>query len=168
MIASFLIFIFAVTLFFFVVINSKINQPERIVCVDAGPVANVNPQVLLEKTKFEPMGVFRTPDGRLLTSEHYQRITVCGTCMVPKGIQSGQTLIVEKIKEGQQQAIKQEDILLIYVPDKQIYKIRVCAGEEADDRYATYYFDESEQRKDSSNPHRKQDVKGIVRYILPG
>ena len=164
-----LICLFVGTLLLYALFNKLINAPERIECVDAGPVASVDPQDLHSRVKFEPMGIFRTEDGKLLTSADYQRITVSGNCMGPKGIRSGQDLLVEKIKGGRDLSLKKGDILLIHVPDKDIYKIR--AYEKKTDKdpnvYETYYYDEARKKVLSSKPHKKDYVQGVVRYILP-
>ena len=164
-----LICLFVGTLLLYALFNKLINAPERIECVDAGPVASVDSQALHSRVKFEPMGIFRTEDGKLLTSADYQRITVSGNCMVPRGILSGQDLLVEKIKDGRDLSLKEGDILLIHVPDKNLYKIR--AYEEKTDEnpnvYKTYYYDEAGEKKYSSKPHKKDYIQGVVRYILP-
>lgn len=164
-----LICLFVGTLLLYALFNKLINAPERIECVDAGPVSSVDPQDLHSRVKFEPMGIFRSEDGKLLTSADYQRITVSGNCMVPRGICSGQDLLVEKIKDGRDLSLKEGDILLIHVPDKNLYKIR--AYEEKTDEnpnvYKTYYYDEAGEKKYSSKPHKKDYIQGVVRYILP-
>lgn len=164
-----LICLFVGTLLLYALFNKLINAPERIECVDAGPVSSVDPQDLHSRVKFEPMGIFRSEDGKLLTSADYQRITVSGNCMVPRGIRSGQDLLVEKIKDGRDLSLKEGDILLIHVPDKNLYKIR--AYEEKTDKnpnvYKTYYYDEAGEKKYSSKPHKKDYIQGVVRYILP-
>ena len=165
-----LICLFVVTLLLYALFNKLINAPEWIECVDAGPVSSVDPQELHSRVKFEPMGIFRTEDGKLLTSADYQRITVSGNCMGPREeIRSGQDLLVEKIKDGRDLSLKKGDILLIHVPDKNIYKIR--AYEKKTDKdpnvYETYYYDEAGNKVPSSKPHKKDYVQGVVRYILP-
>lgn len=164
----FLIAVFVFALFFLWLLNRMVNGPECIEGVDAGPASNVNPQDLVDHRSFEPMGVYRTPDGKILTSERYRRVAVVGSCMEPRGIKQGDKLLVEKRRDGEQLQINQGDILLIYLKDRGFYKIRAYEGETEDGTaYNTYYYDDNGQKKDSSQPHKKESVEGIVRYVLP-
>lgn len=90
--------------------------------------------------------------------------------MEPLNIKSGDILLVKKFdkKEDLSAMIRQGDILLIYLSDKKIYKIRAFGGYRDAEKSLlnTYRFDDNRQKKDSSKPHRKEDIVGRVEYNL--
>ena len=75
--------------------------------------------------------------------------------------------MVKKINEKESicNQIKKGDILLIYLSDNDIYKIRVFDRYEGED-LVTYRYDDNGRRQDSSRNHKESSIIGIVKYRL--
>ncbi len=161
----YLVLTFAIAIVVLLLFNSLINRAECIECVDAGPSKEVNINELNKGCRVAPMGVFRTPDNKVVTSSQFRRVSVKGNCMKPRGIHSGQELLVEKMRDDL--SVHPNDILLIYLDDKKIFKLRVLESITPEGDYNTYYFDDEGKTKASTKPHKPESVKGVVRYIIP-
>ena len=106
--------------------------------------------------------------GSILPLE-YQRVIVHGHCMEPRGIMDCSQLWVKSINREKDFSlqVKHDDILLIYLSDKNIYKLRIFDKYLDNDRLLTYrYNPKTKERVDSSIPHKRESVVGVVKYAV--
>lgn len=171
MIVFFYIFAFFAISFFALVLYI-LSRPEQVLCVDAGPVADANIQVLNSKTK-DCKTIYLKSSTSKLSPSRYFRVLVEGNCMEPLGILTGSVLIVEKIegKDKLKRELRPGDILLITLEDKKISKIRVYNREVDNEEggepmLETFYYENTKPKKSSQN-HKYENVHGVVRYLLP-
>lgn len=109
----------------------------------------------------------RAADNTILDTTNLIRVLVHGCCMVPVGIMDGNQLFVEKINKNKAFSlqVKHDDIMLIYIKDKNVYKLRVFDKFGNDENLVTFrYNQETGEIQYSSRPHTRESVIGIVRY----
>lgn len=162
----FLIILLAVVVIYayFNIISGK---QEFVQCVEAGPTLAINAKRLKELSFYDRHRTIQKTDGQEIDTSGMIRIVVKGNCMRPKNIESGAQLLVKKISEKESicNQIKKGDILLIYLSDNDIYKIRVFDRYEGED-LVTYRYDDNGRRQDSSRNHKESSIIGIVKYRL--
>ena len=145
--------------------NVCVGGREYIQCVDAGPTKDVTAEFLKEKSFYDERKIVRDQNDKIVDTHNMMRIVVQGDCMKPKGIFSGDQLLVEKIdrKKTFEEQIKKGNIVLIYLADKGIYKIRIFEDYEEDGSLKTYHYIEN-KRRNSKYPHKRNCVLGKVVY----
>jgi len=138
---------------------------DKVIFVETGSVANVDEAELKIKRSVPPK-IFRLPDGTYASSHKFIRIIVKGSCMSKKGICSGEEWLVEAVNrhEKLENQIRPGNVLLIYLEDKGIYKIREFKSFTAREELMTLYYDKDGLEHLSSKPHSVKSVVGIVKY----
>ena len=104
-----------------------------------------------------------------IDSENLLRVLVHGHCMEPIGIMDGAQVFAEKIiksKDFSMQA-KYGDVLLIYLEDKNMFKLRIFEKYNQDKDLITYRYDQkTRQKRYSTNPHTIDSVVGVVKFKI--
>lgn len=149
----------------YVFCNLILNR-DRVLSVEAGDTGNVNPVELRKKSFYAPHRVFKDADGNVINTFDMIIVKVCGDCMCPRNIPNGSELLVKKIHSANSahDIIKKDNILLIHLKDKDLYKIRIFDDFNGNNELKTYRFNKNGEKVDSSRPHRIEDVIGIVKY----
>ena len=148
---------------FFGIVLKKLSESDMVIPTEAGPTDHVN-----VPPPYKTKSICPKINGQYLDMSRYIRTVVCGYCMQPKKIYNGDNVLVKKIDTTKDlmSQIKKEDILFLYVSEKNIYKFRVLDRIGEDGALYTKYYDANGQEKHSSRPHTQQMVLGIARYKL--
>lgn len=138
---------------------------DRIIFVEAGSVTDID-EAELKSKKSVLSKIFRLPDGTYASSHKYIRIIVRGDCMSKKRICSGEEWLVETVdrQERLEKQIRPGNVLLIYLEDKGIYKIREFKCFTAEKELVTFYYGKDGVEHLSSKPHSAKSVIGVVKY----
>lgn len=141
------------------------GHAETVTAVEAGSTGKVSPKWINSKSFKAPRCQYKI-NGEIIDSSLYMRLVVEGNCMMPRGIASGDQLLALKVNDAEElkKELQHDCIVLIYLEDIDLYKIRVFDRLEGDN-LITYYYDER-KRKDSSRPHSIHSIKGIVKYAI--
>ena len=144
------------------------NKPEYVICVEAGPSDNVSYEDLKSCSFYDHKVVIRDKDGTNINTSDMFRVVVRGNCMKPKSIEDGAQLLVKKINPLSEfsSQIKQGDILLIHLNDSRIDKIRIFDEYNNNGELLTYRYDNNSVRINSSKPHKKSSIIGVVKYKI--
>lgn len=110
--------------------------------------------------------VIRLPNGMYANTRSYYRIHIIGGCMTTIGIRRDEEWLASKLKKRKKitEQIAKGDVLLIYLVDKNIYKIRRFDSVDDNGKLRTYYYNEDGSVHESSKPHAPESVMGVVRY----
>lgn len=164
-----LCFFIALTVLLFIYYQSskKSADKEYVRCVEAGPTADLTAKELERNSFYDRRRELKDADGHYIDRTNLERIVVKGGCMAHRGIPSGSQLLVDPIRntEDFSRKVKEHDILMIYIADKKIYKIRELDHVEASEAY-TFCYNPDGSRHNSSKPHKIESVKGVVRYRI--
>ena len=143
-------------------------RKETVIVAEAGKVSDMTedyqPYVYMNPIRMQN----RRQKSSILPPD-YQRVIVHGHCMEPRGIMDCSQVIVKNINHDKDFSlqVKHGDILLIYLEDKDIYKLRVFDKYIEKDQLLTYRFNpKTGERIDSSIPHKRDSVIGVVEYGL--
>lgn len=121
--------------------------------VEAGPLTEAHPDL----NRPMPVCVGNLKMNRAL---HY--FVVKNDCMIPKEIRPDDIIGVRMFDENfTVENVEEGKILLIYLPEKEIYKMRIKGEPAEDNAYNTYYYRNNEKTK-SSRPHGADSIKGVV------
>lgn len=140
---------------------------EYVRCVEAGPTADLSAEELKRYSFYDRRRELRDKDGTFIDRSNMERVVVKGGCMEKRGIPNGSQLLVDTIRSAEdfRQKVKPHDILMIYIADKDIYKIREFDHVEGSKAY-TFCYNPDGSRHDSSRTHSIESVKGVVRYRI--
>lgn len=117
--------------------------------------------------KREKSRIIQLPNGLYANTKSFHRVAVVGTCMEKIGIMSGDEWLAEKIKSKKlKERLKSDDVLLIYLKDKNEYKLRRLRKVLPAGQFATYYYKPDGTEHDSRNHHSSESILGVVRYKL--
>lgn len=157
--------IYVVILLGLIFVYFLLNYVMRLVPeVEAGPIAETK-ATGFRQVKDNFQSTYRSTDknGR---SAIYRKFIVKGTCMENKGIKEGSLIDVrlfdKEEKKNLAEKLAKEDIVLIYLNDKDFkgYKIRIV--KELEDKFALTYYYNGQNPKDSSRPHFYSAILGKV------
>lgn len=145
--------------------STRYARKDTVLGVEAGPLPGGD-CALPEKK--EGSKVIRLTDGRYINTRDYIRIMVYGGCMRPRNILNGEEWLVEPIDKRKplREQIKERDVLLIYLSDKNLYKIREFKDFNGNGLLNTFYYEENGTEHASSHPHTPESVRGVVRYAI--
>ena len=150
--------------------NSFRKQKEKkIICAEAGPTKDISRSIPCNNpfTFFDKI----TANGKVINEREYFPITVKGSCMERRNIFSGDILYVKKVNalsiEEKKEIIKEKDILLIYLPEKDEYKIREFEDIDSENRAKTFYYNSDGSKHYSTFSHDFQRIEGIISYKVP-
>lgn len=163
-------FIFPICAIILLLLYALLNRPQRIIIADAGPTRELTGKEQNAKKTYTPYQIIYTPHGNLINTRHYLRIKVDGKCMEPRGILDKSQILVEPLTETQRTYFKKyvrlEDVVLIHLKDKDVYKLRILQNYDNEKELITYRYLSNGEKHRSSRNHRPEDVVGIVRYII--
>jgi len=159
------ILIFALVASLYGFLCYKRGNAETVTAVEAGTMAKASSEWINSKSFKSPKCQYKI-NGEIIDSSLYMRLVVEGNCMVPRGIASGDQLLALKVNDIEElrKELQHGNIVLIYLEDINLHKIRVFDRFEGDN-LMTYYF-ENGKRRDSSRPHSINSIKGIVKYAI--
>ena len=136
--------------------------------VEAGPIGECDPRTVRAKSfRTRPVTVYDNNGNPVDTKEMIQ-VIVCGDCMVPRKILNNTQLLVQRIDKNKvlEDQLKQGDIIMIHLADENIDKIRVFDKFDENKQLLTYRYSSSNERVNSSFPHSRESVVGVVRYKI--
>lgn len=148
------------------IFRSKYQPIDTILDVEAGPTEYA------DATKFvHTSGMAKTIqllDGRYINSHDYIRIHINGSCMKPRNILSGEEWLVKPVnkKQSPRSQLNKRDVLLIYIEDKKLYKIRELDSFEPNNQLKTFWYEDNGNQHESSQLHRWESVIGVVKYAI--
>lgn len=159
------ILIFAIVAGLYGYLCYKKGNAETVIAVEAGSTGKVSPRWINSKSFKAPRCQYKV-NGETIDSSMYMRLVVEGNCMTPRNIFNGDQLLALKVNsiEELRRELQPNNIVLIYLNDIDLYKIRIFDSFDGDD-LLTYYY-ENGKRKDSSRPHSIHSIKGIVKYAI--
>lgn len=142
------------------------ETPNTDIIIDAEAGAISESHCNFEKRN-TPVKIIQLPNCKLSDSRNYVRIRIRGNCMEPRGILNGEQWLVSRINHEKtaSETIKKGDVVLIYLKDKDLYKIREVKDILPDNRLDTIWYDNGVEHK-SSKPHLYSDTIGIVKYAI--
>ena len=149
-------------------LSSKNSADKEFVrCVEAGPTAEMTAKELARYSFYDRRRELKDQNGNLIDRTHLERVIVKGGCMTRRGIPNGAQLLVDPINNEVEfnQKVHPHDILMIYIADKDIYKIRELDHIEGTEAH-TFCYNPDGSRHDSSRSHQVNSVKGVVRYRI--
>lgn len=168
--ASVLFILFFITIIVFYGYSSISLKREYIQSVEAGGLHEATQEEQKQLSYYAPHRMTKDSKGRIIDEKNTMKIIVKGKCMEPLKINSGDILFVKKFgkNEDLSNELHQGDVLLIYLSDKKIYKIRAFDSYEDSEKsiLKTYRYDNNGNRQDSSKPHNRKDIIGRVEYNL--
>lgn len=141
------------------------GNAEEVTAVEAGATAKVSPEWINSKSFKAPRCRYKVNE-EVLDNSLYMRLIVEGNCMMPRGIASGDQLLALKVNDIKdlKKELRSGNIVLIYLEDINLYKIRIFDKFEGNN-LITYYYENGE-RKNSSRPHSASSIKGIIKYAI--
>ena len=161
------LFIFAITL---LGIYTYLSRPQKVIVADAGPTRELTCEEQKGKSFYLPYQIIKTQQGMILNTHDYLRVKVDGKCMEPRGILDKSQILVEPLTKKQKEYFKKhvrlEDVLLIHLKDKDVYKLRILQNYDNEKELITYRYLSNGEKHRSSRNHRPEDIVGIVRYII--
>jgi len=163
------ILVFVCVVSFYAYCNLSLKR-DYIQCVEAGNSNEANYEEQKELSYYAPHRMIKDDNGRMIDAQNMMQVKVNGDCMAPIGINSGDILLVKKIDKNEDidKVITKGDVLLIYLSDKRIYKLRAFDSYEDSEKSVlkTYRYDDNKIRKDSSKSHNRKNIIGVVEYNL--
>ena len=135
--------------------------------VEAGPVGECDPATVRQKSfRARPIEV-RDEKGVIVDTSEMIRVVVCGDCMLERNIPNNSQLLVKRIDPSKtlEEQIKQGDIVMIHLRDQNLDKIRIFDKFDEYNQLLTYRFS-GKDRVNSSFPHSRESVVGVVKYKL--
>jgi hypothetical protein len=136
--------------------------------VKAGPISSPHSVMLKDANKISisPFEYFYH-EGKKVNPRNYIVRKVDGDCMSPRGINTCDLIFIEEFKTVQEKEnIQKGDIIYIkYTKDgSEGYKIREAAENKTnDDSIRTLYYSAEGNIKFSTDPHKLENIIGIVR-----
>lgn len=148
-------------------IYAYLMRPQKIIVAEAGPTVQVTHNYQESKRFNVPYEKIKLDNGETIDTRDFIRVYVDGKCMKSRRIKNGSQVLVEKIKNEEEfeKKVNPNDILLIYLKDKKIYKLRIFEKEKNEKELITYRY-MNNSKHPSSKPHKKEDVVGVVKYII--
>lgn len=134
-------------------------------CVEAGPSDAITADELHRKSLCLNNKRMVDCSGNDLSPNDYFRVVVNGNCLRKKQIMNGDILIVKKYRDSDKSNLIAGRIVLLYIQDTHIYKIREIISVDGNNIKTQYYLDNGEP-KESSRLHDISQVRGIVKFKL--
>ena len=160
-----LVLVVALILAGYAIMSMSLSKRAFVQCVEAGPSSTVTARELRRRSFYVPNRTILERKGQPLDSDKYIRVVVKGDCLKPRNIVDGDRLIVQRIDDEVMQSIHEGSIILIYLSDTSVYKIREVKSVECDG-FNTQYYLENGSVQESSKPHNRECVVGLVKFQL--
>ena len=145
-----------------------LNRPQKIILADAGSTRKLTGREQRKKDSFRPFQNISLQAGKILHSRDYICVKVDGSSIEPRGIKNNSIVYVLPLnrKEHFKKQVRAEDVLLIYLPDKNVYKLRILQNYDNKKRLITYRYNEDGKKHISSKSHHPDNVRGVVKYVM--
>lgn len=142
------------------------HQQDFVLETKAGTTKDADAQVCNHESK--PSKIIKLPNGNYINTNDLIRIEIKGNCMRPRNVYDGEEWLVFPIDSTKkcEEQIKPKDIVLIYLEDKNIYKIREVRSFLGNQFLDTIYYDNDGETNQSSKPHSYASVRGILRFAI--
>lgn len=161
-----LAFVFAGYYWSSAVLKKRTVVMDDVIATEAGPLNAGCTKFLRTSDSKERALIIKLKDGRYINTSDYLRLRISGTCMTPRNILNGEEWLA-KPYDGESSAINPGDVLLIYIKDKNMYKIREVERVLDDKQEVeTFYYNPDGSKQFSSRWHRLADVRGVVKYAI--
>ena len=149
-------------------VREQSNQQEYVQSVEAGSLGKVTAEQQRAESFYAPKRKLYKNDGTEIDLTGLIRIVSNGNCMFRRNIVKGTQLYARAIPRGKakKENLKAGDILLIQLHDTGVYKIRELEKSNDDNTLITFYYNNDGSHHISTNPHRLEDVVGIVKYRI--
>ena len=144
-----------------------INRPQRVIVADAGPTRKLTAKEQKRKSFFTFSQSALCSNKGVMNTRNFIRVYVDGTCMEPRGIKDGAQVLVKPLdkKLDFNAQVKEEDVLLIHLHDKKVYRLRILQDTTDINSLVTYRYKDGVKHNSSRN-HKHDDVVGVVKYII--
>lgn len=144
-----------------------LNRPQKVIVADAGPTRELTAKEQRKHDSYSHYTTIRLQSGKSLQSRDYICVKVDGKCMEPRGIKDESTVYVFPINKAEnfKKQVRLEDVLLIYLKDKRVYKLRILQNYDNERQLITYRYSNNGEKHLSSRTHKPEDVVGVVKYI---
>ena len=158
--------VFCIIVLFYGIISYNNSKDQQVLMIEAGPTDCAN-EACLQDHYTTPIKTIELPNGEFKSSRDFIRIKISGNCMQKRNIFYGEEWLVKPINHTKpvQEQLNPTDILLIYIKDKNIYKIRELAGFLGNNMLETIYY-KGDEVVTSSSPHSYDSILGIVKYNI--
>lgn len=158
------IIVFVLIIAFYAFCNLKLRK-EYVMGVEAGTTKGVTADELKRASYSIKRRIVKDRQGNIIPSETMIRVVVEGNCMKPLRINSGDEMIAIKIDKSRtlKEQIKKNDVLLIYLRDNGIHKLRAFERFEGRN-LQTFWYEEDGTKHPSSKVHTPESVLGVIRY----
>ena len=142
-----------------------LTQKEKVIVAEAGKISEMGKdyQPYVYMNPIQLCGV----NNVKINSEDLLRVLVHGHCMEPIGIMDGSQVFAAKINKTKEFSLqaKHDDVLLIYLEDKNMFKLRIFEKYNQDKDLITYRYDQkTRQKRYSTNPHTIDSVIGVIKF----
>jgi len=110
-------------------------------------------------------------ESELININEYKQLAVHGVCMEKRNIRNGDIILTKMFKKNDDKKYiisqKQTPIVVIFLFDKNYkgFKIREFVGFREDGAVDTCYYNLIGERRNSSKPHKLEQIVGIVDYV---
>lgn len=140
----------------------------KVIPIEAGSTKNITSESLNKFVSSSRSMIIRLNSGEYIHSKDYIRIRIFGSCMKPRNIIKGEEWLVKPIDKNKDvwNQIKPEDVLLIHIKDKDIYKIREYVSPADDENLNTIWYEADGGKHRSSRPHSIESIVGVVKYAI--
>lgn len=104
--------------------------------------------------------------GKKIDPKNYIVARVDGDCMAARGVEPGNIIFIQPLRDGEAKSFDRGDILYIKYERNGFtgYKIREFDSMHGDHAVHTVYYTAENLPKASSHPHELTNIEGIVKY----
>lgn len=126
---------------------------------------NLTHDEIKDLSSYKKHKIFKDTNGNIINPKNIIRMVVSGNSMSPLRINSGDEIIALKIDKSKPlvQQIKKDNLVLIYLNDIGIYKIRAIHSFDGN-KLSTYYYNEHGEKVMSTVGYSPESIRGIVKY----
>ncbi len=149
------------------VVYVLLNRPQKIIVADAGPTRELTAKEQRKNDSYAHYSTIKLQPDKTLQTRDYIMVKVDGKCMEPRGIKDKCIVYVKPLDKNIyfKKQVKLEDVLLIYLHDKGVYKLRILQNYDNEKQLITYRYMNNGEKHISSRTHNPNDVVGVVKYI---
>ena len=155
---------FVIVLGFYAYSNLRLRK-DYILTADSEPSKNLTPDEAKKLSYYRKHKIYKDTEGGTIDPKDMIHIFVSGSSLSPCNIESGDELIVMKTDDSIPliKQIKENDILLLYLDDIHIHKLRRFSSFEGEN-LITYYYDSEGHQRMSPIPYKPESVLGVAKY----
>lgn len=155
---------FVIVLGFYAYSNNRLRK-DFVLAGDSQSEGNLSQEEVKEISYYDKHKVYKDEDGNTINPNSMTRLFVVGNGMSPR-INSRDQVIVIKIDKNRplNEQIKRDDILLIYLEELGIYKLRAFY-EFHGQNLLTYYF-VGKERRFSTRLYKPESICGIAKFKI--